>query len=231
MALDCGMKCIKHLLFAFNLLFVLVGIALIVAGAVVQTQFKPYMTVLGPTFSASAIVVIVVGAIIFLIAFLGCCGAYNEHSCMLASFATCLTIILIIEFAAAIAGFVLQNQVYDLVAKGLNSTLLSYKQNNDSKIVIDEIQREFECCGVDSPSDWHTKGDFNKPLLPDSCCRTTPCTDDNHYKQGCIDGFVGWCRRNVGIVAGVAIGICFVELLGIILSCCLCTRMKRGETV
>ena len=59
--------------------FQLAGIGLIVAGAIVQIKFKDYLTVIGGQFGSAAALLIAVGAIIFIIAFFGCCGAWKEN--------------------------------------------------------------------------------------------------------------------------------------------------------
>ena len=60
----------------------LAGLGLIIAGAIVQTKFDTYFEFVGSSFSAAAILLIVVGSIIFIIGFFGCCGAYKENYCM-----------------------------------------------------------------------------------------------------------------------------------------------------
>jgi len=71
-----GMSCIKYLMFVFNFVFVVCGIALIVVGGVVQgkdfTQFLNSKYVTAPT------ILIVVGVIIFVLAFLGCYGSVKK---------------------------------------------------------------------------------------------------------------------------------------------------------
>ena len=42
-----GMKCIKYLLFGFNLLFFLIGLGLIITGAAVQTKFSDISRIIG----------------------------------------------------------------------------------------------------------------------------------------------------------------------------------------
>lgn len=58
-----------------------------------------------------AIGVIVVGFFIFLIAFLGCCGAIIESYCVLLSFGIIVTIILTLELAIAGLAFAFKNEV------------------------------------------------------------------------------------------------------------------------
>ena len=60
----------------------LAGLGLIIAGAVVQSELSTYFDFFGGSVSAAAILLIVVGVVIFVIGFFGCCGAYKENYCM-----------------------------------------------------------------------------------------------------------------------------------------------------
>ncbi|XP_052120250.1 CD63 antigen [Frankliniella occidentalis] len=80
---SCGMNAIKYILFVFNLIFALSGVGIIAAGAVVLGQFGGSQRFLEDRILAPPIVLIVAGAIVFLVAFLGCCGAIKENYLML----------------------------------------------------------------------------------------------------------------------------------------------------
>lgn len=57
----------------------LCGLALIVVGILVQVSFHKSLTIHDVSASAAPIVIIVIGVVIFFIAFFGCCGAWNEN--------------------------------------------------------------------------------------------------------------------------------------------------------
>merc|ERR1712088_1116985 len=70
-----GMKCVKYLLFAFNLIFLITGLALIITGCVIQGVYSNYLDFLGDSFFNTPVLLVVVGCIIFFITFFGCWGA------------------------------------------------------------------------------------------------------------------------------------------------------------
>ncbi|CAI9546732.1 unnamed protein product [Staurois parvus] len=109
MAVEGGMKCIKYLIFIFNLIFWLCGIALIGLGIYVQIYLNKTLTISNVSTSGAPIVLIVVGVVIFFISFFGCCGAVKENYCMVTTFAVLLGVIFLVEIAAAIAGYVFRN--------------------------------------------------------------------------------------------------------------------------
>uniref|UniRef100_A0A0B7B361 Tetraspanin n=1 Tax=Arion vulgaris TaxID=1028688 RepID=A0A0B7B361_9EUPU len=182
-----GMKCVKYLLFLFNLIFVIAGIGLIAAGAYVKIKLDEYYNFFGNTYMGPGILLIVVGVIIFLLAFFGCCGAVKENYCLTMTFAVTLGIIFILEIAGGIAGFVLrdkiENEIEDLLAKSMNN----YNTDSGMRESWDNLQKEFECCGAHNISDW---AQHNVNKTPDSCCKEmapTPCV---HYNaEGCASNW------------------------------------------
>uniref|UniRef100_A0A8C0GJD6 CD63 antigen n=1 Tax=Chelonoidis abingdonii TaxID=106734 RepID=A0A8C0GJD6_CHEAB len=85
MALEGGMKCVKFLVFFFNFLFWLCGVALIVIGILVQIDLNKTLVMSSASASGAPIVIIVVGVVIFFVSFFGCCGASKENYCMSAT--------------------------------------------------------------------------------------------------------------------------------------------------
>lgn len=58
------------------------GIGLIAAGAYVKTKLDDYSDFFGSDYVGPGILLIIVGVIIFVLAFFGCCGAIKEIYCM-----------------------------------------------------------------------------------------------------------------------------------------------------
>ncbi|KAG8452433.1 hypothetical protein GDO86_004291 [Hymenochirus boettgeri] len=72
----------------FQLLLVeqVCGIALIALGIYVQIQLNHTLIMKNAASSGAPIVIIAVGVVIFLISFLGCCGALKENYCMVTTY-------------------------------------------------------------------------------------------------------------------------------------------------
>ncbi|KAM8977437.1 CD63 antigen [Pelodytes ibericus] len=235
MAVEGGMKCVKYLMFLFNLIFWICGIALIALGIYLQIQLNHSIVIKNASSSGAPIVIIAVGVVIFFIAFFGCCGAAKENYCMVTTFAVLLVLIFLVEIAAAIAGYVFKDKVRTSFQDSFRDGMEKY---NTTKDAIDSLQRDFKCCGANSSSDWDTTGPLaGKHVVPDSCCKniTKDCgkntTAENIYTNGCVEGIDAWIKSNVAIVAGVALGIAFFEILGIIFACCLMKGIRSGYEV
>ncbi|KAJ8023471.1 CD63 antigen [Holothuria leucospilota] len=79
------MGLMKILLFIFNFIFVILGIVLIVSGVLIHTSDKDVdiLTDTALPFLSVGTLVIVLGVIVFIVAFTGCCGAIKENKCLL----------------------------------------------------------------------------------------------------------------------------------------------------
>ena len=223
-----GMRVIKYLLFIFNLLFFLIGLALIVAGALVQTKFRMYFVFFGGQVNVAAIMLIAIGVIIFIVAFFGCLGAVMENNCMLMTFSVLLTLVFILEVSAAIAAYLLNNKLKDMISNKMLESMNDYSDHAEVREVWNNTQQMMKCCGSKDYKDWQPY--LEKIQVPDSCCiKNDDCgnmykinpSEGKIYVKGCAQGLIDWAKSHIAIIAGVALGVAFVEIIGIILACCL----------
>lgn len=227
------MKCVKYLLFLFNICFVIAGIGLIAAGAYVKVKLEEYYDFFGSDFMGPGILLIIVGVVIFLLAFFGCCGAIKENYCLTMTFAALLSLIFILEMAGGIAGFVLKDEIEKTVDTKLKETLSRYNSTGNVRTAWDKLQEEFDCCGVNGSSDWTTAN----TTIPESCCTPnagTHCDTSkptNIFNKGCANEVEGWLKGNVSIIGGVGIGLAFVQIIGIIFACCLARAIRKEYEV
>ncbi|GCC20441.1 hypothetical protein chiPu_0019001 [Chiloscyllium punctatum] len=202
MAVEGAMKCVKYLMFIFNFLFWVSGIALIVIGILVQTKLNGTLHITSVTASGAPIVIIIVGVVINFVAFFGCCGAWKENYCMVTTFAVLLILIFIVEIAAAIAGYIFKDQIREVFEKSFNDTMANYNKTGNA-VNIDELQKQFRCCGSTSYRDWLT---ILNNTVPDSCCKneTQNCgktpTPNKVYEE--LLGIIFACVLMKGIRSG-----------------------------
>ncbi|XP_064597847.1 CD63 antigen-like [Liolophura sinensis] len=234
-----GMKCIKYLLFVFNLIFVIAAIGLIIIGALVQTRFHEYFDFFGGKFNGAAILLIIVGVVIFMIAFFGCCGAIRENYICTMVFAVMLIVIFILELAGGIAGFVLRNSLEGEVRDLMMEAQKNYNDTQHEGVTKtwDEVQRKFKCCGVVNYTDWNDNERLHGGV-PDSCCLEfsegcgkAPVNPGKIYDKGCLDFTVNWAKDNIYIVGAAGIGLAFIQIVGIIFACCLARSIKKEYEV
>ncbi|EDV56466.1 CD63 antigen [Drosophila erecta] len=233
---SCGPSLIKYVLFAFNVLFAISGLGILIAGAVVLADVNEFNHFVEGRVLAPPIVLIVTGLIIFLIASLGCFGAIKESPTLLITFAVLLAVIFIVELAVGIAASVFKKDLEGMVKNSLQESIK--RSNSEDTMAWDNIQQKLMCCGVDSPADWRTLS-ANK-TLPGSCCQpqfidTTVghCLDspalgkDKYFQDGCVGKLKNRIEKNAIILIGVGIGIAFIQILGIILACYLANSIRQ----
>uniref|UniRef100_A0A646QC03 Tetraspanin n=1 Tax=Hemiscolopendra marginata TaxID=943146 RepID=A0A646QC03_9MYRI len=224
---SASMKVIKYLLFIFNFIFFITGAVLLGIGIYVQVHTKNYLSFAGPHYLTAAVILIVVGCIITVIGFFGCCGACKESHCMMITFSVLLGLIFVLELAAGIAAYVLRNDLDNIIKENMKKSLNRYNSTADDKKTWDMLQNEFDCCGIDNDNDWKE----NNLPIPDSCCKeeSAGCALDKHNlnTKGCYDKFKNAVVKYAGIIGGIGIGIAFVQIIGIVCACCLASAIKR----
>ncbi|KAM7405153.1 hypothetical protein PAMP_012437 [Pampus punctatissimus] len=239
MGVEGGMKCVKYLLFFFNFIFWLCGLALIIVGILVQVSLHNTVLIKDAAASGAPIVIIVVGVVIFFIAFFGCCGACKENYCMVTTFAVLLVFVILVEIAAAIAGYVFRNKLSNVVQDSLTEMIAEYNNSTaEFRKTVDNMQKDLKCCGVNSSTDWkHFKPDGNS--VPDSCCVnvTTNCgigamTDTAKvHQKGCHTAVEALLKKNILWVIVAALVIAFLQIMGIVFSCMLMRGIRSGYEV
>ncbi|CAH8823990.1 unnamed protein product [Trichobilharzia szidati] len=217
--LSAGMKCLKSCVFILNIICLLCSLALIGAGAYVEVKFSQYGANLHKVWQAAPIAIIVVGVIILVVSFLGCCGAIKENVCMLYMYAFFLIVLLIAELAAAIVAVVYKDKI-DAEVDTLMTGALD-QETEEIREFMDLVQSSFHCCGAKGPQD------YAKKVIPPSCKGEGNVT----YNEGCVVVFGSFLKRNLIIVACVAFGVCFFQLLSIIIACCLGQQIREYENV
>lgn len=233
MAVEGGMKCVKILHYVFLLAFCACAVGLIAVGIGAQLFLSQTIN----QWVMLPVVIIAVGAFLFLVAIVGCCGACKENYCLMITFVIFLSLIVLVEVAAAIAGYVFRDKVMSEFNKGVRQQMKNYPKQNQTDSFLDKMQKKYECCGAANYTDWETIPLEPKGRVPDSCCVnvTQGCGINFNVKEihteGCVEKIGVWLRRNILVVAAAALGIAFVEVLGIVFGCCLVKSIQSGYEV
>jgi len=229
---NCCESLVKYILFLFNFVFAITGLALIGLGAYVKIQADHYLDFVGTGYVNTPIFIIIVGLVIFVIAFFGCCGACKESPCMMYTYAVILCFILIAEVGAGIAAYILKGALKEEVTKNMKVGMQNYKTDGHDGVTQtwDLVQHDLKCCGVEGPGDW---ANTTYTHTPDSCCvgqEIEGCGTDakkEKYERGCLKVFEDEFLANIGIVGGVAIGIACIQAIGVFFACCIGNRIRR----
>lgn len=238
----------KFFVFLFNFIFFLAGIAIIGLGSFMAIKMKDYFDFLGTSelvganVGLSSYIFIVVGVIVTIISFLGCCAACTDNKCMMGTFAALMGLILIAEIGVAVTILIYKGKAYEVVEDAMTHGLDNYGKEGFDGVTKgwDEIQETFTCCGVTNATSWKNKSDLPANSAPDSCCRTfvKGCGEgklvgdgpyDDLFPKGCLKEFDEFVVNNMFLVGGVGLAIIFVQLIAVITGCCLSKKMGKDN--
>ncbi|XP_078671337.1 tetraspanin-8-like [Branchiostoma floridae x Branchiostoma belcheri] len=238
MAEGCCASIIKTLLFIFNFIFWIAGAVLLGVGIWLRVDPAVAEVVSGELnmtwFYNACYVLIAAGVITMIVGFLGCCGAIKESKCMLMTFAILLGLLFVIELAAGILAIVYKDKIGDYARQSFTDALHGEtveSKNDDFKNAVRSIQKKFTCCGLTSTDNW------GFPCLESTCvclqltgCKPIVSIPPCAVHQPCLTEFESFLANNIVIVAGVALAIAIVQIIGI---CCACVLMRNiyGETI
>ncbi|KAA0714881.1 Tetraspanin-18 [Triplophysa tibetana] len=192
---DC-LSCIKYLMFVFNFLIFLGGSFLLGVGVWVvvdPTGFREIVAA-NPLLFTGVYIILAMGGMLFLLGFLGCCGAIRENKCLLLFFFLLILIIFLAELAAAILAFIFREHLTrEYFTKELKSHYQGYNNTDVFTSTWNAIMNTFDCCGVNSPED------FEESLfrlinpsegVPEACCRKNSHPGDVVFsnREECLSG-------------------------------------------
>lgn len=206
MAVGCGAKCAKYLLFFFNFLFWLSGAAILGVGIwfkvdpSIINKFQIYESGQNdPYLSIAGWVLIGVGAFVFVVGFFGCCGAIKESKCLLGLYIFCMVLVMAAELGAGVVVWVFRDDIEAAIQKDLKKQVeTEFGRGNAFDAAWNYTQMELQCCGAEKISDYYDSHYVNvtgSGKFPVSCCTlkdgaTPEKPDFKDVKQCMTDGQV-----------------------------------------
>lgn len=204
--LDCSASCSKRMLLAMNLIFLIMGAAIVGVAVYVRNSDTTKITS-----TALPNGLIALGALIMTISFLGCCGALRESRCMLFLYATLLFLLILAQ--VVLAGLILTNngKAEDILRDGWND------QMNDDPSVILDLQNQFDCCGFDTTT----------PDVPGGS--KSPCPPAPADTVTCFSKLEDEFHSRTRVLGAIGIAFGLFEIFGLIFAVCLRSGIKTRE--
>ncbi|XP_012153211.1 tetraspanin 6 isoform X2 [Megachile rotundata] len=230
--MSCVSDCMRWLLYTFNFFFAVCGLGILAVGIVVHLNLSDVTERLDINVMFPSISLMVVGSIIFVISFFGCCGAIRSSHCMIVTFASMLMLILLLQVAVAVYAFVIIKPVSsDDIERTYDELFQEYPNKPEVEEAVNIVQSGFQCCGVKSKWDFNAHGNFTGKI-PWSCCGKKEgevCEANESYDVGCAEQLKNAIQVAGTLLGAVAIGIAAVELIGIIFALCLANSIRNAE--
>ncbi|NXG53907.1 TSN1 protein, partial [Psilopogon haemacephalus] len=169
---------IKVMMILFNLAIFLGGGTLLGVGIWVTTDKDSFLGVFGALSSTVMQVVnvgyflIVIGAILLVIGFLGCYGAQKESKCLLMMFFSVVLIIFIAEVAAAVVALVYTGLAESLLSATLTPVLKEkYGVDETFTEIWNTTMDKVHCCGLNNYTDFNNSYWYDQTgSYPAPCC-------------------------------------------------------------
>ncbi|CAH0604369.1 unnamed protein product [Chrysodeixis includens] len=224
------LKSVKYSLAAVNGSFLVTGLLLFFVGIAVLVEYKNYDELITGRFFAMSRFVVATGAIILIGSGLGFYAAISQHFYFVAGYVVLLIVTLVFEISITIAAFSLSNDATREIRSSMVASLNLYGSKIEITKLWDDLQMEFECCGVTGRSDWVSN------QLPVSCCHidygtVSPfeCGLGNAYTVGCASALGEWLAYNAHVIAVVAVVATCVQILLTLMGGYLAYRAKFSE--
>ncbi|XP_052753877.1 CD63 antigen-like isoform X2 [Galleria mellonella] len=227
--MGCGTSFVKYVLFFFNLVVALLGLAIIGVGVAFLLNWSAVKDELKSHLTVAPWVFIVIGAVMFVIAFFGCCGAIRESHCMVVTYAIFLLVIIILQVVLAILLFTYGNNIKEGLVISVQKLWEKRSIDTASDEVFKNLQEQLQCCGSNG------SGDYGAVNLPQSCCKKDTlvsnaigCTIAN-ANGGCSAKVADLYERWNKPIAGFAIGVACVEVVGALFALCLANSIRNMD--
>jgi len=223
-------SCVNKLfLVVLNFIIFAVGVGVVALASIVIHRSSEYGELFLDGILTLPIWTLIVGIVITLLGFFGCCGAMRENSCMLYTYAVIVTILFLCEVVLGILVAIYPQKAAEHIMEGMDEAFKKYGGEDQSlKRAIDNIQHDLRCCGVEGPNDWQK--DYAQPI-PRSCCKDdstcNPNTAGDIFEQGCYNAIVD-SLKGVTVALGVtAIVLGIVQVICICIACGLAKKKSQ----
>ncbi|XP_058231527.1 tetraspanin-15 [Hemibagrus wyckioides] len=237
--------CVKFTLNVYSMLFSFVGLCVLCVGVYAEVERQRHRTLEG-VFLAPAVVLILLGLVMFSVSVVGMLGSLRDNKTLLHMFLSVLSVLLALQILALIIALLFEKTTFGLFQNNIRQGIKHYYDDLDFKNILDYVQEKFSCCGGDEYKDWEVNQyhfcNGTGPLacgVPYTCCIhkkepgevvNTLCGYKTLTKQredladiihvrGCIHAVNLWMGDNIGATIGICCAVGLPQFLGILLSC------------
>jgi len=235
----CSAGFARFIVLGLNLILVILAVACLGFGIWLKVddgaQDMAGLDAIAPSsMGTAAVLFIVIGLIIFLIAFFGCFGAWRKAAGFLLVYIIIVGLILLFQIVIMIVVATSDSAVAKL-KESMHDVVNEYDSKlNDS---LNALQTQFKCCGVDNLTDFENSNWWNNTkkadeVVPFSCCvmnetskmplNSVKCqtaageeTPSNEYlhTEGCYQKLISWSASNQSKGIAFVVTLLLVQLI------------------
>ncbi|EDW01549.1 23 kDa integral membrane protein [Drosophila grimshawi] len=229
--MGCMSGILNILLYIINIVFLIVGILLIVLGSIMLSNFSRLSDV-EQLASADTIpiCVTVLGGLIFIVSFFGCCGVWLQNACLTATYGTLMFLLFVLQLVLTCWIAVNENDFLNDMRKLVDTV---WQENTAATgYPMGALELTFNCCGNEGYANYF---DVGNGVVPGTCCgytnRDQTCPSSIYEsRQGCNQKFYSFWDDNNAIVLWSGLGICIYEFIVFILAGALANCMRKSSS-
>ncbi|XP_024273658.1 tetraspanin-15 isoform X2 [Oncorhynchus tshawytscha] len=196
---------IKFTLNIYSMLFSLLGLCVLCVGVYAEVERQNNRTLEG-VFLAPAVVLILLGLVMFTVSLVGMVGSLRDNKTLLHMFLCVLCVLLFLQVVALIVALIFEKKTSALFQSSIREGIKHYYDDLDFKNILDFVQQKVRevvntLCGYKTLSQ-------QREVL-----------DEVIHVRGCIHAVNLWMGDNVGATIGLCCALGLPQLMGIVLSC------------
>lgn len=203
-------------------------------------------------------VFIATGAFIFVISFLGCCGAARESRCLLTAYGLLVFLLVILQTGGIAYTATHKSQIAIGGRDALVTSIEKYYTFNTEPNVLtwlwDFLMRELHCCGANNYQDFRNVDRFKlirAQKVPEACCKLKekyatfkqeemfapidpgckydPTPRNSYMNEGCYDVLQNWTTENTTLMYGMIAAIIGAQAVAVLLVVSICKAIRREK--
>ncbi|KAL7736667.1 hypothetical protein ACLKA6_015298 [Drosophila palustris] len=228
--MNCLAGLLNILLYIINIVFLVVGILLIVLGAIMLSHINQFNGIeqLMDT-NTIPICITVLGVLIFIVSFFGCCGTWRQSVCLTGTYATMMFVLFVLQLV--LTCWVAVNRQSFLQDMSDLVTTIWNENTSGNGYPMGALELTFDCCGNVNYADYFTRGQ----TVPGTCCgysnRAQSCPASIYEnREGCNQKFDSFWTDNTDIIRWAGLGICIYEFLVFLIAAGLAHSMRRSNS-
>lgn len=208
----------KMVFFILNIFLMLVAASYLGIGSWLVVTYKTEkesLYLIQEYYNTMGILMLVVGGITCLLAFLGFALIFVRKVSVFVAYIVIWSLIFLLGIAIGIVGFVYASNVDPRIKDTIvENTFLA--EDFEAIQLVDAIQQDFKCCGLNGPHDWVNW--ISKGTVPLSCCDSglEICNQDNQYKDGCLNKVRNSIFNDMVLSGAISIAIILPTVLGMV---------------
>ncbi|XP_068777060.1 tetraspanin-15-like isoform X3 [Struthio camelus] len=216
---------IKFALAAYATLFSVLGLAILCVGVYAEAERQKHKTLEG-VFLAPAVMLLLLGATMFGVSFVGTVGSLRDNRALLKAFFWILLALFVAELLLILAEIIFENKMNAVLHSSIREGIRHYYDDLDFKNILDFVQEKFSCCGGDEYQDWRVNRyhscNGSGPLacgVPYTCCvrKRLELLEVIHVR-GCVHAVGLWLKDNVEATAGIVCALLLPQVIGLVMA-------------